>query len=57
MNSGMLAFNICSACGVGFFTAVPIGVSAGFFLFNLCEYYSPTPINITVQLKNEDKPK
>jgi len=46
---GMLAAAICNACDVGFFGVVQIGVSTGFFLFNLCEYYSPAPINITVK--------
>ena len=38
---GMLATNISSQCGVGFFSCIPIGILTGFFLFNLCEYYSP----------------
>ena len=38
---GYLAAMICNACGAGFFATLNVGVSTGFFLLNLCEYYSP----------------
>ena len=50
---GLLAAMICNACDVGFFATLNIGIPAGLFLYNLCEFYSPAPINITVKIEKE----